>query len=82
MMAGVGGRRPAAEYPLTAAEYFAGIGLFRMGLERTGRPVAYANERNETYSPAGGSNSSTANSKSGRATGLTLSPRRRMACRA
>ena len=29
---------------LTAAEYFAGIGLFRMGLEATGWRVAYAND--------------------------------------
>lgn len=33
-----------AEYPLTAAEYFAGIGLFRMGLERAGWQVVYAND--------------------------------------
>ena len=33
-----------AEYPLTFAEYFAGIGLFRMGLERAGWQVAYAND--------------------------------------
>ena len=31
-------------YPLTVAEYFAGIGLFRMGLEKAGWRVAYAND--------------------------------------
>ena len=35
---------PVAGYPLTAAEYFAGIGLFRMGLERAGWQVVYAND--------------------------------------
>ena len=30
--------------PLTVAEYFAGIGLFRMGLESAGWTVAYAND--------------------------------------
>lgn len=35
---------PDGEYPLTAAEYFAGIGLFRMGLERAGWQVVYAND--------------------------------------
>lgn len=30
--------------PLTVAEYFAGIGLFRMGLERAGWEVTYAND--------------------------------------
>ena len=34
------------EHPLTAAEYFAGIGLFRMGLEKAGWQVAYANDWN------------------------------------
>ena len=32
------------QYPLTVAEYFAGIGLFRMGLEKAGWQVAYAND--------------------------------------
>ena len=35
------------ENPLTAAEYFAGIGLFRMGLETAGWRVAYANDWSE-----------------------------------
>lgn len=35
-----------AEVPLTVAEYFAGIGLFRMGLEAAGWRVAYANDWN------------------------------------
>lgn len=30
--------------PLTVAEYFAGIGLFRMGLETAGWQVIYAND--------------------------------------
>ena len=30
--------------PLTVAEYFAGIGLFRMGLEAAGWRVVYAND--------------------------------------
>ena len=33
-------------YPLTVAEYFAGIGLFRMGLESAGWKVVYANDWN------------------------------------
>ena len=32
--------------PLTVAEYFAGIGLFRMGLEAAGWRVVYANDWN------------------------------------
>lgn len=50
MAAVLAARRPVsgsgqdAEYPLTAAEYFAGIGLFRMGLERAGWQVVYAND--------------------------------------
>ena len=50
MAAALSARRPesgngaGAEYPLTAAEYFAGIGLFRMGLERAGWQVVYAND--------------------------------------
>lgn len=36
----------AAAYSLTVAEYFAGIGLFRMGLESVGWKVVYANDRN------------------------------------
>ena len=34
----------ATGLPLTVAEYFAGIGLFRMGLEATGWQVVYAND--------------------------------------
>ncbi len=34
----------ATDLPLTVAEYFAGIGLFRMGLEAAGWRVAYAND--------------------------------------
>ena len=34
----------AMRIPLTAAEYFAGIGLFRMGLEAAGWKVVYAND--------------------------------------
>ena len=33
-----------ANIPLTVAEYFAGIGLFRMGLEAAGWQVVYAND--------------------------------------
>ena len=33
-------------YPFTVAEYFAGIGLFRMGLESAGWKIAYANDWN------------------------------------
>ena len=33
-----------AKMPLTVAEYFAGIGLFRMGLEAAGWQVVYAND--------------------------------------
>ena len=33
-----------ARDPLTVAEYFAGIGLFRMGLEAAGWQVVYAND--------------------------------------
>ena len=33
-----------AKAPLTVAEYFAGIGLFRMGLEAAGWQVVYAND--------------------------------------
>ena len=44
----------AMRIPLTAAEYFAGIGLFRMGLEAAGWKVVYANdwdsERAQIYS--------------------------------
>ena len=36
-----------AEYPLVAAEFFAGIGLFRMGLQDAGWDVAYANDWSE-----------------------------------
>ncbi len=36
----------AAAYSLTVAEYFAGIGLFRMGLENAGWKVAYSNDWN------------------------------------
>ena len=36
----------ARDYSLTVAEYFAGIGLFRMGLESAGWKVAYANDWN------------------------------------
>ena len=36
----------AAPLPLTAVEYFAGIGLFRMGLEAAGWQVIYANDWN------------------------------------
>ncbi len=35
---------PTIMLPLTVAEYFAGIGLFRMGLEPAGWTVAYAND--------------------------------------
>lgn len=35
-----------AEVPMTVAEYFAGIGLFRMGLEAAGWRVVYANDWN------------------------------------
>ena len=35
---------PSIMLPLTVAEYFAGIGLFRMGLEPAGWKVAYAND--------------------------------------
>ena len=34
----------AAKVPLTVVEYFAGIGLFRMGLEAAGWRVVYAND--------------------------------------
>lgn len=50
MVAALAPRRPEsgsgqdAGYPLTSAEYFAGIGLFRMGLERAGWQVVYAND--------------------------------------
>lgn len=37
----------AANAPLTVAEYFAGIGLFRMGLEQAGWRVVYANDWSE-----------------------------------
>ena len=33
--------------PLTVAEYFAGIGLFRMGLEAAGWQIVYANDWSE-----------------------------------
>ena len=38
---------PAEENPFTVAEYFAGIGLFRMGLEAAGWRVVYANDWSE-----------------------------------
>ena len=50
MVEALSARRPevdngqGVEYPLTAAEYFAGIGLFRMGLEQAGWQVVYAND--------------------------------------
>ena len=34
----------STELPLTFVEYFAGIGLFRMGLEAAGWLVVYAND--------------------------------------
>ena len=37
----------AQSIPLTVAEYFAGIGLFRMGLETSGWQVVYANDWSE-----------------------------------
>ena len=39
-------RQAALTLPLTAVEYFAGIGLTRMGLERAGWQVLYANDWN------------------------------------
>ena len=50
------GSKPSesTELPLTFVEYFAGIGLFRMGLEAAGWQVVYANdwsaEREQMYS--------------------------------
>ncbi len=38
---------PCARLPLTVAEYFAGIGLVRMGLEREGWRVLFANDWSE-----------------------------------
>ena len=34
----------SSDLPKTAVEYFAGIGLFRMGLERAGWNVEFAND--------------------------------------
>ena len=39
-----GNRSKPHEIPLTFVEYFAGIGLFRMGLEQTGWQVVFAND--------------------------------------
>lgn len=33
-----------AEYPKTFAEFFAGIGLMRMGLEKAGWQIKFAND--------------------------------------
>ena len=33
-----------SDIPLTAIEYFAGVGLFRMGLEHAGWSVEFAND--------------------------------------
>ena len=41
------GKSVAADVRLTVAEYFAGIGLFRMGLEAAGWRVVYANDWSE-----------------------------------
>ncbi|MEW5719496.1 MAG: DNA (cytosine-5-)-methyltransferase [Chloroflexota bacterium] len=42
-----GGRMIDSQLPLTAAEYFAGIGLVRMGLEPRGWRVVFANDISE-----------------------------------